>query len=59
MVSAANQNRARKTLKPQQPTRIEYHSAKKTQTLSAMVEDPSRPWAPAEPSRLSIACVNT
>ena len=32
---------------------------KRTQTLSARVEDPSRLSAPAEPSRLAIAYLNT
>ena len=48
-----------RTLKPRQPIRIEYHSAEKTQTLSARVEDPSRLSAHAEPSRLAIAYLNT
>ena len=46
----SNQNRARKTLKPRQPIRIEYHSAENTPELSARVEDPSR---------LAIAYLNT
>ena len=44
--SSANQNRV-------------SQCRKKTKTLSAMLEDPSRPSAPAEPSRLAIAYLNT
>ena len=58
-LSAVNQNRARKTQKPRQPIRIEYHSGEKTLTLSARVVDPSRLSAPAEPSRLAVAYLNT
>ena len=48
-----------KTLNPRQPIRIEYHSAEKTQTLSARVVDPSRLSAPVEPSLFAIAYLNT
>ena len=59
LLSAANQNRAPENLRLSSVNQNwASQCRKKTQTLSARVEDPSRLSAPAEPSRLAIAYFN-